>query len=245
MHEDDASFREIFMRADPLWVHVFLAVHIAAGLSCFVLAPLVLAVTKGGSRHRRWGRVYFWSMGVLAGTALPIALFRPVLFLALVAILSFYLTFSGFRVLRLKGLATGESAKAVDWVAAILAFVACACLAGFGLFRPAWVQHMGIVAIVLGTLGMRGAAADMFRFWHKPTQKMFWLFVHFEKFIASYIAVWAAFSAVTLSQVFPHGGYVILLWPVMVGVPAIIATVIFYRQKYPASAARTVSTQPA
>lgn len=228
------------MRGDPLWVHVFLAVHIAAGLSCFVLAPLVLAVTKGGPQHRRWGKVYFWSMGLLAGTALPIALFRPVLFLALVAILSFYLTFSGYRVLRLKGLANGENAKAIDWVAAILAFAACACLAGFALFRPAWVQHAGIAAIVLGALGMRGAAADMFRFWRKPTQKMFWLFVHFEKFIASYIAVWAAFSAVTLSQVFPHGGYLILLWPVTVGLPAIVATVIYYKQKYPSAMSRSV-----
>lgn len=233
------------MRGDPMWVNALLAAHIAAGLSCFVLAPLVLAVTKGGPRHRRWGKVYFWSMGVLAGTALPIALFRPVLFLALIAVLSFYLTFSGYRVLRLKGLANGESAKAVDWIAAILAFTACACLAGFALFRPAWVQHMGIAAIVLGALGMRGAAADMYRFVRKPTQKMFWLFVHFEKFIASYVAVWAAFSAVTLSQVFPHGGYLILLWPVMVGVPAIVGTVVYYRHKYPGVAPARISAQEA
>ncbi len=233
------------MPGDPLWVHAFLAVHIAAGTLCLVLVPLVLAVTKGGPQHRRWGMVYFWSMGVLAGTALPMALFRPVLFLALVAILGFYLTFSGYRVLRLKSLARGGTAKPIDWAAALLAFSACACLAGFGLLRPAWVQHLGIVAIVLGTLGMRGVAADMYRFLHKPIQPMFWLFVHFEKFIGSYIAVWTAFSVATLSQVFHYAGLAMWLWPMAVGVPAIVATVFYYKQKYPAAASQNASAQRA
>lgn len=223
------------MHDDPLWVHVFLAIHITAGMFCLALAPLVLAVTKGGGRHRRWGKVYFWSMGVLAGTALPMALFRPVLFLAMVAILSFYLTFSGYRVLRLKSLANGGNAGVIDWIAALLTFPICAGLAGFAIFRPAWVQNMGIVAVMLGTVGMRGVAADMYRFVRKPTQPMFWLFVHLEKFIGSYIAIWTAFSVATLSQIFHYAGLAIWLWPAAIGVPAIVATVFFYRHKYPAS----------
>ena len=87
---------------DPLWMKVFLGVHIAAGASSFLLAPVALATAKGGKQHKRWGMVYLWSMGVVAATALPMALYRPVLFLALVAVFSFYLAFSGFRVLRLK-----------------------------------------------------------------------------------------------------------------------------------------------
>jgi len=233
------------MHDDPLWVHILLAVHIAAGTLCLVLAPLVLAVTKGGPQHRRWGKVYFWSMGALAGTALPMALFRPVLFLALIAILSFYLTFSGYRVLRLKSLASGGHAGFVDWAAAILTFPACASLVGFALFRPAWVQHMGVVATVLGTLGMRGVAADMYRFLRKPTQRMFWLFVHFEKFIGSYIAVWTAFSVVTLSQVFHYAGLAIWLWPMLIGVPAIVATIVYYKRKFPAVASPNISAQRA
>ena len=219
------------MRGDPLWMQAFLMVHISAGALCLVLAPLVLALTKGGRRHRRWGLVYFWSMGVVAATALVMALYRPMLFLALVAILSFYLTFSGYRVLRLKSLANGGSAQAIDWAAAISVFAACACLTGFGLFRPAWVQHMGIVAIVLGALGMRAAAADMYRFVHRPAERMFWLYVHLEKFIGSYIAIWTAFSVVTLSRLFAHAGLAIWLWPAAVGVPAIAATVTHYKRR--------------
>jgi hypothetical protein len=184
-------------------------------------------------------------MGLLAGTALPLALYRPVLFLALVAILSFYLTFSGYRVLRLKNLSSGGHASSVDWVAAILTFAACAGLAGFGLFRPALVQNMGVVAVVLGSLGMQSAAVDMYRFARKPTEKMFWLFVHFEKFIGSYIAVWTAFSVVTLSQIFRHAGLALWLWPLIVGVPAILATVGYYKHKYPAAALQAISPQRA
>src|SRR6201999_3320860 len=90
-----------------LWIRVFLAVHIAAGAGAFLLAPVALATAKGGKQHRRWGMVYLWCMGIVAATALPMAVYRPVLFLALVAVFSFYLAFAGYRVTQLKELARG------------------------------------------------------------------------------------------------------------------------------------------
>ncbi|MBU6299343.1 MAG: hypothetical protein KGJ79_00040 [Alphaproteobacteria bacterium] len=223
---------------DPLWMHVLLAIHIAAGAVCLVMAPLVLAVAKGGPRHRRWGKIYFWSMAAVAATALPMALFRPVLFLALVAILTFYMAFSGYRALSLKDLADGGSAKLRDWAAAIVTFAACAGLAGFAVLQPAWVQHMGVIAVVLGVLGLRVTAVDMHRFVHKPTRRMFWLFTHFERFMGSYIAAWTAFSAVTLSRIFPHAVLAVWLWPIAFGLPVIAATAAYYRRKHPAGVAR-------
>ena len=75
---------------DPLWMKVFLAIHIAAGATAFLLAPVALVTAKGGKQHKRWGMVYLWSMGVVAATAVPMAFFFPVRFLALVAVFSFY-----------------------------------------------------------------------------------------------------------------------------------------------------------
>ena len=115
--------------ADPLWMKVFLGIHVTAGISSFLLAPVALATAKGGKQHKRWGMVYLWSMGVVAATALPMALYRPVLFLALVAVFSFYLAFSAFRVLRLKDLARGGSATPIDWIAAVDLFCG-QCLPG-------------------------------------------------------------------------------------------------------------------
>ncbi len=68
---------------DPVWIKSLLGVHIAAGATAFLMAPLALAAAKGGKAHRRWGKIYFWSMAVVASTALVLALYRPVFFLAL------------------------------------------------------------------------------------------------------------------------------------------------------------------
>ena len=41
---------------NPLWVKIFLSIHIAAGTSSFLLAPVALATAKGGKQHKRWGK---------------------------------------------------------------------------------------------------------------------------------------------------------------------------------------------
>jgi hypothetical protein len=217
---------------DPLWMKVFLGVHITAGASSFLLAPVALATAKGGKQHKRWGMVYLWSMGVVASTALPMALYRPVLFLALVAVFSFYLAFAGFRVTRLKELARGGNATPIDWIAAVICLTASACLAGFGAFHPAWVQGMGIVSIVFGFIGMQAAVAEMWKFVRKPTEKMFWWYTHLGNMIGSYIAAWTAFSVTTLSNIFHHAGMILWLWPTIVGVPAIALTTAYYKRKF-------------
>jgi hypothetical protein len=227
--------------ADPLWMKVFLGVHITAGVSSFLLAPVALVTAKGGQQHKRWGMVYLWSMGFVAATALPMALYRPVLFLALVAVFSFYAAFSGYRVLKLKELTRGGSASPIDWIAGGITFVSSACLAGFGIFKPTWVQNFGIIAVVFGMLGMRLAVVEMKKFIWKPEDKMFWWYTHLGNFIGSYIAAWTAFSAVTLSHVFHSGSLLVWLWPTAIGVPSIVLTIAYYRRKF---APRTKTPAP-
>ncbi|WP_263374966.1 DUF2306 domain-containing protein [Granulicella aggregans] len=212
-------------------MRVFLGLHIAAGASSFLLAPVALATAKGGKAHRLWGMVYLWSMGVVAATALPMALYRPVLFLALVAVFSFYAAFSGYRVTKLKALARDGSAEPVDWIAGGITFCSSAALALLAIFLPAMVQHMGIVAIVFGLLGMRLAAVQMVSFVRKPKEKMFWWYSHLGNMIGSYIAAWTAFSVVTLPRLFGNS-FFFWLWPTAVGVPAIVLTTIYYKRKF-------------
>jgi uncharacterized membrane protein len=216
---------------DPLWMKVFLGVHITAGATSFLMAPVALVTAKGGKAHRRWGKVYLWAMGVVAATALPMAIYRPVLFLALVAVFSFYACFSAWRVLALKDLPKGGHAKPIDWAAGVITFVSSACLAGFGAFKPTIVQNMGIVAIVFGFIGMMLAFGQLKSFVSKPQEKMFWWYTHLGNMIGSYIAAWSAFSVVTLSRFLGNGWYV-WLWPTIVGVPAIVLTTAYYRRKF-------------
>ena len=220
------------MHSDPIWMRALLGVHVTAGMVSFVLAPVAIASAKGGKTHKRWGLVYMWAMGIVAGTALPMALWRPVLFLAMVSILAFYLTFSGYRVLRLKDMARGGQAHLVDWVAAGLTFCACAAVTVVGWVDPKVLHGPPVVPIVLGLVGMRASGSDLLMFYRKPVDRMFWWYSHLAKFLASYIAAWTAFSTATLSHVFRHAGLILWFWPISVGVPAIVLTTIYYKRKF-------------
>jgi hypothetical protein len=219
------------MTGDPIWMRSLLAFHVIAGFGSFLLAPVALITAKGGKQHKRWGMVYLWCMGLVAATALPMALFRPVLFLALVAILSFYLAFTGYRVLKLRALAGGRRAQPVDWIVTGACFSSCAALLLLALFRPALVQHMGIVAILFGALGIRASGMHLLSFVRKPTDKTAWMYKHFQHLLGSYIAAWTAFSTVTLPRLFGHTMW-LWIWPAAIGVPAIILTTAHYKRKF-------------
>ncbi len=216
---------------DPLWIKAFLTIHIMAGASSFLLAPVALATAKGGKQHKRWGMVYLWSMGVVAATAVPMAFFFLVRFLALVAVFSFYFAFSGFRVLRLKQLTRGGDAEPIDWIAGVVTFVTSALLAWLSWFRPHSIEVIPAVGVAFGLIGMTGSAKQMFSFVWKPKAKMFWWYTHLGNFIGSYIAAWSAFSVVTLGPLLGNHWYT-WLWPTMVGVPAIALTTAYYQRKF-------------
>jgi hypothetical protein len=217
---------------DPLWMKAFLGVHITAGASAFALAPIALLTAKGGKAHRRWGKIYFWAMAVVTVTALVMAIYRPVLFLALVAVFSFYSAFVGYRVLGQKAAYKGEkTVTSLDWFAAVFTFIASAALAFFGLVKPTLVQNLGIPAIVFGCVGMWIAGSAMWKFTHRPKEKMFWWYAHLAGMIGSYIAAWTAFSVVTIGPLL-HGAWWIWVVPTGVGVPAIAITTAYYRRKF-------------
>jgi uncharacterized membrane protein len=216
---------------DPLWIRVLLGVHISAGVVSFGMAPLAMATAKGGRAHRRWGRVYFWAMSVVASTALVLSIYRPILFLALVAVFSFYAAFSAYRVLGQKGMVRGEQpVQAADWAAAAITFMSSLALAACGLLRPSLVQGLGIPAMVFGVIGMRLGAKDAWRFTHPPKEKLFWWYEHLQGMLASYIAAWTAFLVVTVGR-FVHAWW---LWviPTAIGVPAIAVTTAYYKRKF-------------
>ena len=133
---------------DPLWMRLILFVHIAAGTGGLVLAPVALATAKGGRQHKRWGMVYLWCMGIVAATALPMAFYRPILFLALVAVFSFYAAFSGYRVLKLKDLPRGGRAKAIDWAAASITMTSSFALSVLGWYRPDIMRMPRVVPVI-------------------------------------------------------------------------------------------------
>ena len=108
-------------------------IHISAGTLALFVAPAAMLTVKGGRAHRRWGKIYFWSMAVVAATALVLGLWRPQIFLALLAVFSFYMAFSGYRVLFRKRLVQGQRSGPMDWTAALLTLAASSALIVLGL----------------------------------------------------------------------------------------------------------------
>src|SRR5690349_2206427 len=140
-HRSGLDYFRNSVRASTQMDNVFrtvLGVHIVFGTVALIIAPLAMLTVKGGRWHRRWGKIYFWTMAGVAISATVMCWLRSGLFLFLIAIFSFYLALTGYQVLRRKQPET--KAGALDWSAAM-----AVVLASGGL-------------IVLGILGENGSA---------------------------------------------------------------------------------------
>jgi uncharacterized membrane protein len=204
-------------------------VHIVAGMTALVVAPVAMVTAKGGPAHRRWGNVYFWMMAVVAATALPLGFWRPNYFLMLVAVFSFYFAFRGYRALRRKR-PDRDAAGALDWVASLATFAASGALFALGVLKPTplWVT-LAPVAIVFGIGGAGAAGFDMVRFVRPPTARMTWWFSHMAGMLGSYIATVSAFSVVNFDFL---PTVVRWLWPSVVGTPLIVVWIVYYKIRF-------------
>jgi hypothetical protein len=204
-----------------------LVIHIISGAIAFIVAPVAMIVKKGGDNHRRWGKVFFWAMVVVAATAGIMAPMHENLFLTLVAVFSFYLAFSGYRsVYRKKTYHTGK-APILDWFFMLLNGLFSLTLVIFGIVRlPA---SFGIISIVFGTLGTLLSVRDVFTFLRPSNTKMKWFYDHMTGMIAAYIAAVSAFSAVNLNML---PTTIQWLWPTIIGVPLMRIWIKSYKNKF-------------
>lgn len=214
----------------PVVIQAVRWTHILAGFVAFFIAPVPLLTAKGGKTHRRWGKIYFWAMAVVAASAMVLAMWRPVLFLAFVAVFSFYFAFRGYRVLSRKYPLQGQGPGAIDWAGAVLACLGSMALIVLGVVRPnpVWAQ-LGVVAVAFGIIGVVLSANDIWRFLHPPTDKKFWWYAHMGGMIGSYIAAVSAFSVVNFHFLPTEIRW---LWPSAVGVPGIFIWIGYYQRKF-------------
>ena len=205
-------------------------IHIAAGTLALGLAPAAMLTVKGGRAHRRWGKTYFWAMAVVASTAVVLGLWRPQIFLTLLAVFSFYQAFSGYRTLFRKRPAQGQGPGAIDWAAALVTLAASVALVVLGVLRPSpnW-QRVGIVPVVFGVLGIVLAGLDAYKFTRPPTDPHAWWFAHMAGMLGSYIATVSAFSVVNFTFL---PATVRWLWPTALGVPLITLWITYYKLRF-------------
>ena len=215
------------------------ATHIAAGTIALFVAPGAMLTKKGAAWHRRWGHIYVRAMGVVAATALALATFRPNLFLALVAVFSFYLAFIGQRAIARRRLPGGRRAGPLDWVGAIVAGAGALGLLLYALLpRAGGRPGLWPVALVFGLVGLLLATRELRSFRHIPADPRAWQYLHMGNMLGAYIATVSAFSVVNFDFVPPMVRW---LWPTAVGVPLILLWTRHYRRRFAARAAGRIS----
>lgn len=205
---------------------VVLSIHILFGSVALFVAPAAMLTRKGGLWHRRWGKIFFWAITGVAVTAVVMSFIRSGLFFLLVALFSFYLALTGYRVLYRK--TPQQLPSNVDRIAASTMLLGGLALIAYGVYLLV-TSSFGIVAIVFGVIGFLFGISDLRDFLHQPADKMAWWYSHMTRMLSAYIATVTAFSVVNFKFLPPFARW---LWPTIVGTVGIVIWTRHYRRKF-------------
>ncbi|GAB3333494.1 hypothetical protein GCM10027299_41080 [Larkinella ripae] len=225
-----------------LLVKLVLILHIAAGFLA-LLVGLVPMITKKGNRlHKVTGLVFYWCMAIICLTAVYLVFFKPsTLFLLFIAVLSFYFSFSGRRILRLKK--SQSPFTRIDQIAAYLALGCSLVMAGLGIQAAVtWLttgnlSMFGILYLFFAGILFSNARYDVGLFRHPEKArngKMEWFYGHITRMSGSYIATVTAFATVNTRFLPGHHFLVDLAaWtlPGIIGGILIGRTIRYYKEK--------------
>ncbi len=215
-----------------------LITHIAAGFTALVVGLIPMFLEKGNRLHRRAGLIYVYCMIIVALTALLLCTLQPFkmmrLFLAGIAVFSFYLCITGWRATKQKKSEPTTSDKALTFVTL---FVSLAMI-GFGIYLLAinGASFLPIVFTFFGVLTLTFAGRDV-QFMTQPTEKMHWFFQHFIRMGGSYIATFTAALVTNISRILPATApewTYTMSWilPSIIGGAIIGRTVKYYHKKF-------------
>lgn len=196
--------------------------HIAAGFAALASGPFAMFSRKGGRLHRRAGLVYVWAMVVVAATAAALAVFRPNVFLLGIAVLSFYLTFSGYRALYHKRLHRGVGVSRLDWAVSVATL-----LFGLGLVGYGTVGGFELLPVVFGLLTVALVGRE-FRRYTGRVEPGEWFFAHIVGMLSAYIATFTAFAVTNVTFVPPTA---VWLAPTVIGSVGISLAVAHYKRR--------------
>lgn len=133
-------------------ITILLIIHIFAGYTGLLAAIGAISVKLFSGPHR-WhqycGRYFFWSMMVIAATAIPIALARQNTFLLLIALFSAYLAFGGWRYAHNH---TGQGRK-IDFLTIKAMSVISTIMIIYALWMLFSGDMQGIPLLVFGGIG--------------------------------------------------------------------------------------------
>ena len=224
--------------------------HIIGGFTALSAGLVPMLAKKGGKVHIAAGRIFFWAMMLVSFSAAAAFFIKPYsegrLFLMFVGIFSFYLTYTGVRIVKHKK--PMEKIPFGDWLVngiAALSGLAMLALSGWFLYGavanlPGGNVFFGIMYAVFGVFMVRITWTD-FRFHRQYGQaepvRMAWFFTHIQRILGAYIGAVTAFFVVNVHFLPP-----LLVWlaPGVIGGIGIGRWVAHYRKKLGVAKVQTV-----
>lgn len=213
-----------------------LVLHIIAGSLAVVVGLVALLTPKpvaprGGSTHKKSGRLFLYSMCVVIGTATVLTLISLNPYFAGLTAAATVAVFSGYRVLRRKrpDLDARQRAHAVDWLVTLLILAVGMLLVVLG--ASGRITRNLPVVYSLGVGSVLYAAYDLYRFARPlgfPFSENLWLYEHLVKMLGGYFGAVAAFSGSVL-VLLPEPWR--QLWATSLGQTLAVVLVIYYRRK--------------
>jgi uncharacterized membrane protein len=196
-----------------------LYVHIACGFTALATGLAVIIMKKGTRFHVRTGLIYFWSMAGVLVTTMTMLCLAPekehLWFLGAVAVISFYQTYTGRRMVQQKS--SGIFARPADWLA--LGFIAIC--GAWSLFHAIESEMEGnhfrmTLFLFFAVIGLRAALKDISLYNGKPTSgKTLWFEHHISRMMGSYAATTTAFVVNVIPRHLPddtHWSVFAALW---------------------------------
>lgn len=213
-----------------------LILHVISGFLALACGAVAISTKKGKGVHITAGRIYFWSMILVAVTAFYLSVVNVIPFLFLIAVLSFYLTWSGYKAIHWKN---NPLPDVIFWfdtiVIHLVAFfgilmVILATLTWLDIHFNDIISSLRIVLLVFGIGTTIFAGEDLILFYRKSSSSKFlWMYTHIGRMLGAYIATFTAFLVVN-AHFFPSP-LIAWLGPTVIGTPLIFYWIRKYQQK--------------
>ncbi|KTD65332.1 hypothetical protein [Legionella shakespearei] len=195
--------------------NILLVIHVLCGSSCMVFSIAAIATRKGGNKHRRYGRYFFYGMTGIFITAIPMALIKTNTFLLLIALFSYYLAYTGWRYAR-----RHESLIPVsDWIVCLAMILASFIMISMGLWHFNLSNDDSLILLVFGVLGAIFSLNDALLYYKGTIPRATRISKHLGAMLGGTIAVYTAFLVTNV-----HYGPPLMLWlsPTVIITPIII-----------------------
>jgi hypothetical protein len=201
-----------------LLFNILLVIHIIAGSIGLFTGTINIIRKKGDKLHKNVGVFFYYGMLINGFAGLVMSFLHVNQFLFIIAVFSIYLVSTGQRFLSLKQLGKGQKPKFIDWTLTYMMILFASIFIVYGGYLIINKVNFGIVLIIFGLISMAMSFNDISVYKGNIKVKNYWLLLHLQRMIGSYIAAATAFLVVN-NTILP--GIVAWLLPTVILTPLI------------------------